>query len=107
MKLLEGGPCFDCVSVSNVHMTTEGNVSVDVSITHPYDNPVYTGFDVRGIIMFPASQVVPDDDIRALAGLPPHEGQKSFISLPWAVRALAKIASSRAAFMLVPSRCTV
>jgi len=75
LKLLEGSPCTNCVSVSNVHLLPDGNVSVDVSITHPFSNPVYTGFDVRGIIMFPASQVVPDDELRAKAGFDPYDGE--------------------------------
>ena len=74
LKLLEGSPCTNCVSVSNVHLLSDGNVSVDISITHPFANPVYTGFDVRGIIMFPASQRVPDDDIREQAGMGPYDG---------------------------------
>jgi hypothetical protein len=74
LKLLEGGPCYNCVNTSNVHMTPEGNVSVDISLTHPYDNPAYTGFDVRGIIMFPAHQSVPDDELYELAhGGVPYE----------------------------------
>jgi hypothetical protein len=63
-----------------VHMMPEGNVSVDVSITHPFDNPAYTGFDVRGIIMFPSSQIIPDDDVRALAGLDPYTGNTLSVS---------------------------
>ena len=74
LKLLEGSPCSNCVSVSNVHLLPDGNLSVDVSITHPFHNPVYTGFDVRGIIMFPASQHLPDDELRAEAGLGPYTG---------------------------------
>ena len=60
LKFLESSPCTNCVGISNIHPTQEGYVSVDISITHPFDNPVYTGFDVRGIIMFPASQTMPD-----------------------------------------------
>jgi hypothetical protein len=71
VKLLEVSPCTNCLNTSNVHKLANGDISVDISITHPYDNPVYTGFDVRGIIMFPASQVYPDNELRSLLGLEP------------------------------------
>jgi len=79
VKLLETSPCTNCVGVDNVHLTPEGNVSIDVSITHPFSNPVYTGFDVRGIIMFPASQYVPDDELREQAGMGPYEGKLLYL----------------------------
>jgi len=71
VKLLETSPCTNCLSLSNIYLLPNGDLSVDVSIEHPFDNPVYTGFDVRGIIMFPASQYFPDNDLRALANLEP------------------------------------
>jgi len=73
-KLLEAGPCFNCLSTSNLHMLSSGDVSIDISITHPYTDPRYTGFDVRGIIMFPASQLFPDPELREAAGLEPLVG---------------------------------
>jgi len=72
VKLLEVSPCTNCVTLSNVHVLTNGDVSVDISLRHPYYDRRYTGFDVRGIIMFPASQYYPDDNIRALMGLDPY-----------------------------------
>lgn len=71
LKFLESDPCTTCVSTSNVQKLPNGDVSVDVSITHPFKDPAFTGFDVRGIIMFPGSQVIPDEKLRELAGLPP------------------------------------
>jgi hypothetical protein len=48
---------------------------MDVSLTHPYPGyPQYTGFDVRGIIMFPSSQYYPDDELRLKAGYNPYQG---------------------------------
>ncbi len=73
VKLLEASPCKNCLNVSNIHKLANGDISIDISITHPYDNPVYTGFDVRGIIMFPASQLYPDTELRELIGQPPWE----------------------------------
>jgi len=71
VKLLETSPCTNCLSLGNIYVLANGDLSVDISIKHPFDNPVYTGFDVRGIIMFPASQYFPDNDLRALANLEP------------------------------------
>lgn len=70
VKLLETSPCTNCIWLSNLHKLANGDLSVDISIKHPFDNPVYTGFDVRGIIMFPASQYWPDNELRLLAGYP-------------------------------------
>jgi hypothetical protein len=75
VKLLEVEPCTDCVSISNIYVNPEGNVSVDVSIKHPFTDRRYTGFDVRGIIMFPASWYYPDNELRAKAGLAPWNGE--------------------------------
>lgn len=73
LKLLEVDPCSDCLSISNVHLLPDGDLSMDVSITHPFDLKEYTGFDVRGIIMFPSSQYLPDDDLRTAAGFGPYD----------------------------------
>jgi len=67
-KLLEAGPCYDCLSTGNLQLLPNGDVSIDISITHPYSDARYTGFDVRGIIMFPASQDFPDVELRKAAG---------------------------------------
>ncbi len=74
VKMLEVDPCTDCLNLSNIHVLPGGDLSVDISITHPYDNAAYTGFDVRGIIMFPASQYYPDNELRALIGKEPYVG---------------------------------
>jgi hypothetical protein len=71
VKFLEKSPCTNCLSVSNVHLLYDGNLSVDISITHPFNNPTYTGFDVRGIIMFPATQLFPDNELRIQNGMDP------------------------------------
>jgi hypothetical protein len=80
LKLLEGGPCTNCVNTSNVHMTPEGYVSIDISLTHPYDLPSYTGFDVKGIIMFPATQTVPDDELFELVWPGAYQGKYRYYS---------------------------
>jgi hypothetical protein len=38
----------------------DGTINLDVRITHPFDDhPEYTGFDVKGIVMFNGSYVLP------------------------------------------------
>jgi hypothetical protein len=71
VKLLEVSPGKDCIKIAKVNVLPNGDLAVDVSITHPYDDPIYTGFDVRGIIMLPSSQFLPDNELRAHGGLEP------------------------------------
>jgi len=72
VKLLEVSPGKNCIRIEKIEVLPEGNLAVDISITHPYNHPCYTGFDVRGIIMFPSSQYVYDDEWRAKVGWEPY-----------------------------------
>jgi len=74
VKLLEVDPCTDCLNISNIHLLPNGDVSVDISIRHPYWDRRYTGFDVRGIIMFPATQSMPDETLREILDMDPYPG---------------------------------
>ena len=40
-------------------MEETGTLLVDVELSHPFGNPNYTGFDVRGIAMFDATSAFP------------------------------------------------
>jgi len=71
VKLLEVSPGQNCIKIERIEVLPEGDLAVDISIKHPYNNPVYTGFDVRGILMFPSSQYIPDNELRKLAGREP------------------------------------
>ena len=71
VKLLEVSPGKDGITLHNIHVLPNGDVSVDMSIKHPYYDRRYTGFDVMGIIIFPASQIIPDENLRAQVGLGP------------------------------------
>jgi hypothetical protein len=71
VKLLEVSPGKDCVMLKNIHPLANGDVSVDISIIHPYLDKRYTAFDVMGIIIFPASYTLPDNEIRAKLGMDP------------------------------------
>jgi hypothetical protein len=63
VKLLEVSPGRNCIGIEKIELLDNGDLAVDISITHPYHDPCYTGFDVRGIIMFPSSQLVSDIDL--------------------------------------------
>jgi len=73
VKLLEVSPGQNCITVSNVHPLDNGDVSIDVKIKHPYDNAICTGFDVRGVIMFPSSQLYPDNELLISFDLEPAD----------------------------------
>ena len=48
--------CSDCVQIPYIQNNGDGTINVTVRITHPFDgHPEFTGFDVKGIIMLPAS----------------------------------------------------
>ena len=52
--------CKDCLEITGIHKNGDGTVDMTVLITHPFpDNPEYTGFDVKGIIMFNGTHTVP------------------------------------------------
>jgi hypothetical protein len=71
VKLLEVSPGKNCINIWKIKLLPSGDLAVDISITHPYNDPCYTGFDVRGIIMFPSSQFLPDNELRAGGGMEP------------------------------------
>jgi hypothetical protein len=57
---LEKKPCTNCVKVTSMVKNPQGSYNVDLQIKHPFTNPNYTGFDVRGIAMFNGSHNFPD-----------------------------------------------
>ena len=55
LKFLESY-CADCFKIVKIKNNGDGTADVTVRITHPFDgHPEYTGFDVKGIIMFNGS----------------------------------------------------
>jgi len=58
-QLLENCVCSDCIEVVSIDGTSHDSYLVDIKIRHPFNNPTYTGFDVRGIVMFDASHEFP------------------------------------------------
>jgi hypothetical protein len=72
VRLLEVHPCTDCLRFSNVKLFPNGDLSVDLTVIHPFPGLLqYTGFDLRGIIIsgagynFPVSgrSIARGDDI--------------------------------------------
>ena len=52
--------CTDCLQIAGVQNNGDGTIDLTVRITHPFaGHPEYTGFDVKGIIMFEGSHTVP------------------------------------------------
>jgi len=63
LSWLEQTSCADCLSIRYTGTSPEGNLLIDVSITHPFDNPNLTGYDVRGIAIFDGSGSFPEFDL--------------------------------------------
>lgn len=59
LSLLEVGMCADCFSIVGITSPEPGVLDVDIEITHPLDDPTYTLFDVRGIMMFNGGHLFP------------------------------------------------
>jgi hypothetical protein len=61
LKFLESY-CTDCLKVTNIKKNGDSTIDLTVQITHPFKGyPEYTGFDVKGIIMFNGSYQFPQD----------------------------------------------
>ena len=49
--------CGDCLSLGNPQIQPDGSMKIKVILRHPFPGqPQYTGFDVRGTVMFPATR---------------------------------------------------
>ncbi len=59
LKFLEYGLCTDCVKIVGMDVLPGGELSIDLEVTHPLDNPYLTFFDCRGIAMFHGSKIFP------------------------------------------------
>ena len=52
-KFVEGPPCPDCMWIGKAWGLPDGTVKLQINLMHPYYfNPEFTGFDVRGIVIF-------------------------------------------------------
>jgi len=53
---VEGPPCPTCLTVGKPHLQGDATINLKVWLQHPFpDHPEYTGFDVRGILVFKAT----------------------------------------------------
>jgi hypothetical protein len=61
LKFLESY-CTDCLKITGIKNNGDSTIDLTVQITHPFKGyPQYTGFDVKGIIMFSGSYEYPAD----------------------------------------------
>ncbi len=55
LKFLEE-TCTNCLQITGIHNNGDGTIDLTVKITHPFPGlPQFTGFDVKGILMFNGS----------------------------------------------------
>ncbi len=53
---VEGPPCPNCLTISKPQPQGDGTIKLTVWLRHPFPGqPEYTGFDVRGIVVFKAT----------------------------------------------------
>jgi len=56
LTFLENGPCFNCIQITNTEeLGSVPGWAFDIRITHPFDDPRFTGFDVRMVLIFRAT----------------------------------------------------
>ncbi len=73
VKLLEVSACEDCLKISNVKLTSPHELSLDVTLKHPFANSLdLTAFDVRGVFIADGDSVnYEGDEVMALGdGVP-------------------------------------
>ncbi len=61
VKMLEGGMCDDCLTISNVQIPAPGELWLDLTIRHPIENNLnFTVFDPRAIFITGADFTFPE-----------------------------------------------
>jgi hypothetical protein len=56
-RFVEKTPCTNCLQLGKLLPQGDGTYKLNVSLRHPYpNNPEFTGFDVRGVVIFPATR---------------------------------------------------
>ena len=51
--------CADCLKITEIQNNGDGTIDVTVRVEHPFPgHPEYTGFDVKGIVMFSGSHLL-------------------------------------------------
>lgn len=59
LKLLEGGPCFNCFKLVGFSFPEPGTLNINIEIDHPIPDLQFSVFDCRGIMMFRGSHSFP------------------------------------------------
>ena len=55
-KFVEGPPCSNCLKFGPIQQQGDGTFKIEISLRHPFLGQLqYTGFDVRGTVVFPAT----------------------------------------------------
>lgn len=54
-RFLEDTMCKTCLVIGDNFINDDGNLDVMIGIIHPLTDPAFTGFDVRGIAIFPGT----------------------------------------------------
>ena len=57
---LEQSICQNCFAIVGAYIPKPGNIDVDLRVTHPLTDDMYTIFDVRGIMMFEGGYTFPE-----------------------------------------------
>jgi len=53
---VEGPPCPNCLKFGKIKAQGDGTFTIDITLRHPFvGQKEYTGFDVRGTVIFPAT----------------------------------------------------
>jgi len=67
-RFLEEGPCHKCLKIVHVEVKPS-SIVLDVALTHPFPgSPMYTGFDVRGILLMEGDYSFPQLGFRTTRG---------------------------------------
>ena len=60
---VEGPPCPTCLTIGKPHLQADGSIKLKVWLRHPFPaKPEYTGFDVRGILVFKGTDYMKTGD---------------------------------------------
>jgi thiol-disulfide isomerase/thioredoxin len=59
IKFLEQSPCANCFKITGSVAGPDNTRNIDITIKHPFPIQNFTGFDVRGIVMFDGSHPFP------------------------------------------------
>ncbi len=63
-RFVEEDPCTDCLNVTNFEFLPDNILSMDIVLTHPFPGlDQFTGFDVRGIVIFNGSEIWPETGV--------------------------------------------